>query len=288
MWLLVGGDSEIGSAAARIMRARGRPLTATTRQRDRAGPGMPFLDLAESLDGFEPPPGTTSACIFAAVARIAACDADPVGSSHINVTQTLALAERLIARGIHAVYLSTNQVFDGRAPNMPADAPRSPVSGYGKQKARTEAALEAHIARGAPVAILRLAKIISPQTALIRQWVDSLTAGQPVRAFHDMTMAPAPIDTVTATIAALMADRVSGIFQLTGPQDVSYVDVGRHIAKRLGADATLVQSGSVASAGLPHGVAPPNTTLDSSIVRERFGIAVPGPWDALDQVLPRP
>ena len=32
----------------------------------------------------------------------------------INVTQTLALTDKLLARGIYVLFLSTNQVFDGR------------------------------------------------------------------------------------------------------------------------------------------------------------------------------
>ena len=87
-------------------------------------------------------------------------------------------------------FLSTNQVFDGSVPEMAADAPASPVSEYGRQKARVEAALRARMDQGAPVAVLRLAKVVSRDMPLIRGWVDALSAGKPIRAFHDMTLAP--------------------------------------------------------------------------------------------------
>ena len=141
MFLIVGGDSEIGGAAFAALKAQGHAATATTRRRGPAAHDRLFLDLTTSLKGWEPPKGATSACVCAAVARLADCAADPPRSAHVNVTQTLALADSLLGRGVYVLFLSTNQVFDGRVAQVPPEAPHSPVSEYGKQKARTEAAL---------------------------------------------------------------------------------------------------------------------------------------------------
>jgi dTDP-4-dehydrorhamnose reductase len=99
-----------------------------------------------------------------------------------------------------------------------------------------------------------------------------------------MTLAPAPIEGVAHAIAALMSERASGIFQLTGPRDVTYADAARFLADRRGADPSLVATGRVVDARLPAGAAPPHTTLDSSALRERYGIAIPDAWDVLDAV----
>ena len=148
MWLLVGGDFEIGAATHQFLKSRGIASAATTRRRERLAADRPFLDLALPLDTWKPPAGTTAACIFAAVARITACDADPRGSSYINVTQTVALADRLLARDIPVLYLSTNQVFDGTVANVAADAAPNPVTEYGRQKAAAEAAFRARMETG--------------------------------------------------------------------------------------------------------------------------------------------
>src|SRR5262245_19817994 len=288
MWLFVGGDSEIGAASHGLLRERGRSIVATTRRRAGADPGCMQLDLGGDLAGWEPPAGTSAACIFAAVARLAPCAADPVASAPVNVSGTLALIERLIARDIHVLFLSSNQVFDGSKPNMPADAPPAPVSEYGRQKARTEAALRTHMRRGAPVAILRLAKVVSPQTALVREWMAALRAGRAIRAFHDMTVAPAPVETVARAIETLLGERARGIFQLTGPRDVAYLEVGRWLAARLSADPSLVVAASVDAAALPTGAAPPHTTLDSTVLCERYGISTPDPRDVIAAVAAPP
>ena len=186
MFLIVGGDSEIGAATYRAMKAQGVAVAATTRRRDRVAPDRPFLDLAAPLDDWAPPPGTQAVCLCAAIARLAACADDPQGSAHINVVQTLALAEKLLARGIAVLFLSTNQVFDGRTPHERAEAPHSPVSEYGRQKARAEAALLRQMESGAPVAILRLAKVVSDTMPLIGGWIKDLTAARPIRVFNDL------------------------------------------------------------------------------------------------------
>jgi dTDP-4-dehydrorhamnose reductase len=284
MFLIVGGDSEIGAAAYRAMKAQGAAVAATTRRSERIASDRPFLDLAAPLDGWVPPPGTQAVCLCAAIARLAACADDPEGSAHINVVQTLTLAERLLARGIAVLFLSTNQVFDGRTPQERAEAPHAPVSEYGRQKARAETALLRQLESGAPVAILRLAKVVSDTMPLIGGWIKDLTAAKPIRVFNDLKLAPTPTDLVCTAIAALLQDRARGIFQLTGPRDVSYAEIGRFLAAYLDVDAKLVTQASAREAGLPEGATPPNTTLDSSLLRVLYGLDVPDVWDVVERV----
>lgn len=285
MFLIVGGDSEIGAATYRAMKAQARPVAATTRRRERVAPDRPFLDLAARLDFWEPPQQTKAACICAAVSRMAACAADPKGTANLNVSQTLALIEKLVARDIFVLFLSTNQVFDGRVPRAPVDLPYSPVSEYGRQKVAVERVLRDRIAQGAPVAILRLAKVISQDMPLIAGWVADLSSGKPIRAFRDMPLAPIPNDLVCTAIGALLEDHDSGIFQLSGPQDVTYADIGRFAAGHLGADPSLVEEISARDVGLPDGVTPLNTTLDASLLRERYGLEVPDVWKVVEKVI---
>lgn len=284
-WLLIGGDSEIGSAAHRYVSGTGRPVTATTRRKEGVSTGRLYLDLSRPLEDWEPPTDTRAACIFAAVARLAACHDDPVGSTHINVTQTIRLVERLLDRGIHVLYLSTNQVFDGEVPFTPADAPMNPVSEYGQQKARAETVLHELITEGAPVAILRLAKVFSPGMPMIANWIRALSEGTAIRAFTDMKVAPTPVAIVIAAICSILKSQSAGVFQLSGNRDVTYRDIAQHLAQRLNADTTLVTASLAAAVGLPRGSTPSHTTLDSTLVMDRLGISAPDPWLVTDELL---
>src|ERR1700733_1577491 len=287
MFLIVGGDSEIGAATYRAMTAQGEAVAATTRHSDRVAPDRLFLDLSAPLGDWAPPPGTQAVCLCAAIARLSACADDPQGSAHINVVQTLALVEKFLARGIAVLFLSTNQVFDGRTPHERAEAPHSPVSEYGRQKARAEAALLGQMESGAPVAILRLAKVVSDTMPLIGGWIKDLTAARPIRVFNDLALAPTPTDLVCTAITALLQERARGIFQLTGPRDVTYADIGGFLAAYLDADQKLVTQASAREAGLPQGATPPNTTLDSSRLRVHYGLEVPDVWDVVERVATR-
>jgi len=285
MKLLIGGDSEIGKATSRFLQAQGMPVRATTRRHDRISADRPFLDLADALDDWTPPPGTRSTCVLAAVARLAACAADPIGSARINVTQTLTLIERLLASDVHVLFLSTNQVFDGDTSHVVPEAPAAPVSEYGRQKAQVEAALRRRIDGGVSAAILRLGKVVAPGMPLIERWAEKLTAGVPISAFHDMPLAPTPIELVAKAIGALMHDRASGIFQLTGPRDATYAELAHFLASRLRADPKLVEEVSARDAGQPEGSTPRHTTLDPSALRRRYGLAVPDIWEVMEQLI---
>jgi dTDP-4-dehydrorhamnose reductase len=287
-YLLVGGDSEIASATCVYMQRRGLSVIATTRRAERLTAGRTFLDLASPLAAWQPPPETRSACILAAVGHLVDCHQDPVGSSLINVTRTVELVERLLSCGIHVLFLSTNQVFDGSRAHVPATAPLSPVGEYGRQKALTETRLRPLMVAGATVGILRLAKIVAPGMALLRQWQKTLVAGQPVYPFRDMFLAPTPIGVAAAAITALLTERCSGIWQLSGPEDVSYAEIAAHVGRHLQADPALVKPIAAGSAGMPVGSTPRNTTLDSSLLRSAFGIASPEPWATIEGVLALP
>lgn len=283
--LIVGGDSEIATAATAHLRASGYAVAATTRRPERVAADRPFLDLSVPVEDWPIPDGIGAACFCAAIARLGECAANPQASALINVTRTIALADRLLARSIPILFLSTDKVFDGTRAQVPAATPPCPVSEYGRQKAATEAALGERMRAGAPIAVLRLAKVVSPGMALLRQWIVDLESGRSVRAFNDMMMAPTPVVVVATAIERLLAEPGSGIFQLTGPRDIAYREVAAHLVRSLGTDPALVEPVSAYSAGLPPGSTARHTTLDSSALRERFGIAVPDAWAVIDDLV---
>jgi dTDP-4-dehydrorhamnose reductase len=86
-------------------------------------------------------------------------------------------------------------------------------------------------------------------------------------------------------VAALLAGRARGVFQLSGPRDISYSDAAHFLARRLGADESLIEDMSVRDGGQPPGAAAPFTSLDSSALRERYGMVVPDAGEVLGRML---
>src|SRR5260370_23254092 len=118
--VMVAGDSEIATAAAAQLRASGYGVAATTRRPERVTAERPFLDLSRPVEDWPIPDGITAACFCAAIARLNDCANNPEASALVNVTRTLALADRLLARGIPVLFLSTDKVFDGTRAQGPA------------------------------------------------------------------------------------------------------------------------------------------------------------------------
>jgi dTDP-4-dehydrorhamnose reductase len=232
MWLFVGGDSQIGSAAYSCCTV---PAIATSRRRP------PFLDLSDIGD-WKPPPGITAACIFAAITSLKACADDPHGTSQVNVWGTVALADKLLWRGIPTLFISSNHVFDGSIPHVPVNSPHSPVSEYGRQKALAERLLMLRMERGLPVGILRLGKVVCGELPILKEW----RSGKPILAFSDLHIAPVDIGKVCETIYSLMGK--TGIFQLTGRRDESYLDIARRTVH-----PSLIVESTTIEAGLPAG-----------------------------------
>jgi dTDP-4-dehydrorhamnose reductase len=136
-----------------------------------------------------------------------------------------------------------------------------------------------------PAAVLRLAKVVSQDMPLLRDWSANLAAGQPIRAFSDMTMAPVETTMVCDAIAILMKDAARGVFQLAGPRDLSYLEIGRFIAAQLGVARSLVGEGTTVEAGLPAGSGRMHTTLDSTRLRDRYGVTPPDVLEIVGSVV---
>jgi dTDP-4-dehydrorhamnose reductase len=285
MYLLMGGDSELGAATFSYLNLNGHKVQGTTRRLEFVSPERPFFDIAHSLDDWNLPKGIDAACIYLSVPRLRDCAADPTGSARVNITKTLQLIDKLIANGTYVVFLSSNQVFNGEIARVPADAPPCPISEYGRQKAETEAAIRERMSSGAALAILRLSKVLSRDALLIRGWIDMLRSGKSIQAFDDMAVAPVPIDLATAATVALMKQRQPGIYQLAGPRDVSYAEFALHLAGKLKVDPRLVEPVSAYSAGLPQGSTPRNTTLDCTALRKQYAIVVPDVWEVVRPML---
>jgi dTDP-4-dehydrorhamnose reductase len=272
--LVVGADGAIGRALDAHLAAAGAAVAGTTR---RTGPaeeaGRPLLDLAADPEGWPALPAVDAAVICAAVARVADCERDPDGARRVNVDGPLALARRLPA-GCYTLFLSTNHVLDGSVRRQRADAPYRPASAYGAQKAAAERGLLALGGSGG-VAVLRLAKVLTPSDPLFLDWAAALASGRPIAPFADIVNAPAPLGFVCGLIERLLAARAPGLFQASGDRDLAYAEMAMSLADALGCNPGLVRPVDARRPGSRFIDYPRYASLDMSRVSEVLGIAPP-------------
>ena len=277
--LVVGAESALGAALVACLTARGVPVLGTSR---RGTPRLLPLDLAASPSTWNLPKAVRASVICAATTSTAECRRHPDRARVINIDATVELTARLVAEGAHVVFPSSNQVFDGTVAFAVADTTPCPVTAYGRMKAEAEAAI---LELGETTLVARLTKIIHRQMPLFAGWQDALRRGQPIHPFADLPMAPLTPGFAAEAIAAAVAHGLAGIVQVSAAADVTYAEVAERLARDVGLSASLVQPVSATSGETDIEHVPRHTTLDTTTLRERLGIAPPSPWIAVDALL---
>jgi dTDP-4-dehydrorhamnose reductase len=280
--LVVGAEGLVGRALVRQLRGAGHRVAETVFARESPDDTREFLDLGGPVAAWKCPWPVASGVLCAAITSLEACRLDPVGTARVNVEGVLNLAGKLVARGALVVFLSTNQVFDGTRPQRLSTEPCCPQTEYGRQKAEAEKRL---LALGNQVAVVRFTKLVSPELPLFRGWIRALKAGQVIHPFSDMQMAPVPLAFAVRVLQRVVETSLPGIVQVSAPEDITYEQAARHLARRLGVDSQLIQPISASQRGITAASNPLHTTLDTERLRREMNMEPPDVAAALDGLL---
>jgi dTDP-4-dehydrorhamnose reductase len=192
---------------------------------------------------------------------MALCEDDPIGTSKINIDAMMSAAKYFSDRGAFIVFLSTNQVFYGNQSFVPENAPYQPLNEYGRQKSVVEEQIRENCPRSA---IVRLTKVVEPNMAMIKNWIERLRLGQPIEAFHDMMLAPVSLRQVLDVLTRVGEAKQNGCYQVSGSEDVSYADVANYLTTCLKTNTNLVHPVSALDKGIKKTFLPRFTTLSCS------------------------
>lgn len=261
--LVIGANGGIGSALYARLQADGAAVWGTSQREVAQQDARIFhLDLQDAASAWRFPVSSFDvAYLCAGICRMALCEEDPVGTSQVNITGMTALVRRLADMGAFVIFLSTNQVFSGDTSHVLENAPYSPLNEYGRQKAVVEEFIKQHCPHSA---IVRLTKVVEPNMQIIQNWIERLLLHQPIDAFHDMMLAPVSRKQVVDVLTQLGQKKQSGCYQISGVDDVSYLDVAHYLAKCLNRPQSLVQSVSALDKGIKKNFLPRFTTLAGS------------------------
>lgn len=278
--LIIGADGLLGRALAAALSASGWDVITTTRRTQEVSKQNLYLDLSGDVNAWIPPPNVDAAFLCAAVTSLAACKKNPEQSAHINIGNTCLLAEKLSGAGAFVVFPSTNLVFDGATPRCPANAAINPRTEYGRQKARAEHG----ILSMNNAAVVRFTKIVQPEMPLVLRWIHDLKNGRPIHPFSDMVFSPVSIAHAIEILVKAAETKLKGITQVSADADISYAELARHIADRLGVSRDFVQPVRAVDSEIEIESVPAHTTLDTSRIEKELGIPTPRAWDTVDSV----
>ena len=222
--------------------------------------------------------------LLAAISDIDACESRPELAEEINVRGTARVVEACARIGARLLFTSSAAVFDGtRHGYGETDAP-TPLSVYGRTKARAEQL----ISQALPSAIvLRLALVVGfargqGTNAMLNKLAEKLRAGQSVT-FPDFEHRN-PIDAGTLTdfmLELLQTPGAGGIYHVGASQPISRFELGVKLAGRMGLPRDLIKP---QTAPLP-GRAPRG--LDHFLLTERIRATCRTPVPTCDEVIER-
>jgi len=233
---------------------------------------------------------------LAAISSPAACEKSPEHSLAVNCCAPLIEA---LDPSATIVFLSTDQVYDGRHAPYAEGSAAEPVNAYGRSKLEFEQLLASKASQRS--VSLRSSLILGPPTpgrcrkqSFLQFCSERFESARlsptpaPTQFFSDEVRSVVYVgDIVEVLLWAVDGGCLShpGVYNMGGPQPVTRVDVARAVAVRQKADAnTLIEP--VARASLPPektgGVnSPPDITMDSAALVRIVGY----PRTTLDELV---
>lgn len=157
----------------------------------------------------------------------------------VNATAVGHLAAAAAQTGARLVQYSTDYVFDGTATTpYDEDAPRDPVSAYGRSKAEGEV-----LALAAPGAyVIRTAWLYGASGPNFAKTMRRLAAERDqVAVVNDQIGQPTwTVDLARQTVALLDADAPAGIYHGTNSGSASWYDFARAVLEEAGLDPAII------------------------------------------------
>lgn len=204
------------------------------------------------------------------------CELHPEETRRTNVEGTLNVARACAAAAVPMVFYSSDYVFDGVKGAYTEADPVSPLNEYGRQKAKTEAAVLAASPRNI---VVRTAGAYGWQWEpknFVLQVVTRLGAGQAMKAASDVRFSPTYVENLAAVVADLLEGGKAGLYHAVGADFMTRVEFARLVGEVFGLDCSFIEPVSFKDFSPPA-----KRPKDASLITEKIRSAVPTPlWGA--------
>lgn len=233
--LIIGATGTLGRAFARICHQR--------RLRHQLL-GRAEVDIADAdavnrvLDHYQP----WAVINAAGYVRVDEAEHDEERCFRENALGPETLARLCALHGVAMVTFSSDLVFDGEqdAPYM-EDDPVSPLSVYGRSKARSESMV---LERNPEALLVRTSAFFSPwdEHNFVTMALRALSTGNEFTAAADMTISPTFVPDLVDACLDLLIDRATGIWHLTNGDAVTWAELASRAAQLGGVDAHTLRA----------------------------------------------
>jgi len=172
----------------------------------------------------------------AAIGDIDFCETHPYAARAFNVVLTAAVAESCARRNARLIFLSTDNVFDGKRGNyVEEDRPR-PVNLYARTKVEAETIISAVRADAviARVALVMGFACLGRGSSFLERTVPMLREGRSIYVPPEEIRTPIDVVTLGQSLAELVESDFRGILHLAGSEALDRLSLTRRLVERLG------------------------------------------------------
>ncbi|MEZ6317706.1 MAG: dTDP-4-dehydrorhamnose reductase [Phycisphaerales bacterium] len=200
---------------------------------------LPAFDLLDADAVRRAVPGHTHVVNCSGWTDVDGAEPDEKGATRLNGHAIGPLTAACREAGAHLVHYSTDYVFAGDATEpYPTDAPRAPISAYGRSKAVGEELLEAS---DTTWTLVRTSWLYAPWGKNFVRTIAKLAAErESVRVVADQRGRPTSAEHLARASLALLAGGRTGTWHITDAGECTWCDFAREIA-RLTASACAVE-----------------------------------------------
>jgi len=263
--VITGATGQVGRALQKVLVDQGLNVLNTPRF-DVANPAtvQQLSDLSPEL-----------VIHCAAMTNVDGCAKDPDTAFKVNAFGAQNVAHACLRCNAEMVYLSTNEVFDGRSDRPYREEDRTnPINPYGSSKRTGEQMAARYLKTG--LYIVRTAWVFSPGGHNFpAKIIATADAGKPLRVVADEVSNPTYAPDLAEAMAQLIETRTYGIYHLTNAGYCSRYDFAKEILRLSGRGHVPIEPITLADYQRPS-IVPPFTPLANTKGAE-LGIEL-RPW----------
>ena len=279
MWLVLGGDGQLGQSLQRSLESCDLLFTALSR---RDVDITKMHEMSAAVKDLSP----TVIVNAAAWTAVDAAEDDEGSAYNVNCLGARRVAVVAAAHEATLVHVSTDYVFSGSSttPFREDDEP-APVGAYGRTKLAGEQAVR--LAHPDGSLIVRTAWLYSQfGHNFAKTMARKAKALQPVRVVNDQCGQPTLATDLAGHIIDLVAKKApAGTYHGTNTGECTWFDFASEIFRLMGSDMSLVSA--VPSTEYPTRASRPPYSVLAHGNTERVGIAPMRPWlEALTEAIP--
>ncbi|HKP01671.1 MAG TPA: SDR family oxidoreductase [Nitrospiraceae bacterium] len=182
------------------------------------------LTDAETLSGIVRSLRPLAIIHCAALSRTKDCELNPDSARRINVVATAHLAQ--LSQDIPFIFLSSGEVFDGRAGWYGEEDEPNPINVYGRTKLKAEQAVLQNPLHTVIRIVLTAGTSETGDRSFVEEMRGTAKAGKDVTLYTDEFRCPLPAGVIARALWELVDRKQPGLYHLGGSERLSRWEIG--------------------------------------------------------------